>query len=58
MPIQRVFPTIDPEDQMCRIEMRNGPEKAQPFRDRWTPFEERYFKAFDVPSRCDMRITG
>lgn len=54
----RVFLTIDPEDQMRRIEKRNGPEKAKQFRGRWIPFEEQYFKTFDAPSRCDMRIIG
>ena len=53
----RVFLTVDPEEQMRRIEKRNGPEKAKQFRDRWIPFEEKYFKAFDVQSRCDICIT-
>lgn len=48
----RVFLTVDPETQMSRIEARSGPEKAQQFRDRWIPFEEKYFKAFDVQARC------
>ncbi len=50
----RVFLTIDPETQMQRIQARNGPEKAQQFRTRWIPFEEKYFKAFHVQTRCDM----
>ena len=54
----RVFLTVDPETQMQRILRRNGPEKAQQFRDRWIPFEEKYFKAFDVQARCDMCIEG
>ena len=54
----RVFLTIDPETQMQRIEARNGAEKARQFRDRWIPFEEAYFDAFDVQARCDMCIGG
>ena len=54
----RVFLTVDPETQMSRIEARSGPERAQHFRDRWIPFEEKYFKAFDVQARCDMCIHG
>lgn len=54
----RVFLTIDSEDQMRRIEKRNGPEKVKQFRDRWIPFEEKYFKAFGVQTRCDMCISG
>ena len=54
----RVFLTVDPAEQLRRIEARNGPEKARLFRDRWIPFEERYFQAFDVPARCDLRLSG
>lgn len=54
----RIFLTIDPEEQLRRIEARSGPEKAQQFRHRWIPFEERYFQAFDVQTRCDMCIEG
>ena len=54
----RVFLTVDPETQMQRILRRSGPEKAQQFRSRWIPLEEKYFKAFDVQARCDMCIDG
>ena len=54
----RVFLTVDPETQMQRIEARNGAAKAAQFRDRWIPFEEKYFSAFDVQTRCDMCING
>ena len=54
----RVFLTVAPEEQLRRIEIRNGPEKAQMFRDRWIPFEEMYFQAFDVQARCDIVLQG
>lgn len=54
----RIFLTIDPEDQLRRIETRSSPEKAQQFRDRWIPLEERYFRAFNVQERCDICIEG
>ena len=54
----RLFLTVTPEEQLRRIESRNGPEKAQMFRDRWIPFEEMYFQAFDVQARCDIVIQG
>ncbi len=54
----RIFLTIDPEEQMRRIERRNGPEKAAMFRSRWIPFEESYFEAYDVQARCDMTFSG
>ena len=52
----RVFLTIDPETQIQRILRRNGPEKAELFKSRWIPMEERYFQAFSIKSRCDCVI--
>ena len=54
----RVFLTVDPEEQLRRIERRSGAERVQQFRDRWIPLEEAYFAAFDVPARCDMCLHG
>lgn len=54
----RIFLTIEPETQLRRIEERGGAAKAQQFRDRWIPLEERYFQAFDVQARCDMCVKG
>ena len=54
----RVFLTIDPENQMRRIEKRNGPEKAVMFAQRWIPLEELYFRAFDLQARCDIALQG
>lgn len=54
----RIFLTIEPEEQLRRIEERGGAEKAQQFRDRWIPLEERYFHAFDVQAQCDMWVNG
>ena len=54
----RVFLSVEPEEQLRRIEKRNGPEKAVMFRDRWIPLEEMYFKAFDVQARCDLSLHG
>lgn len=52
----RVFLTVDPEEQLRRIEKRSGPEKVRQFRDRWIPFEEAYFRAYDVQARCDLAL--
>lgn len=54
----RVFLTVPPDEQLRRIEKRNGPEKAQQFRTRWIPFEEKYFEAFQIQPRCDLTITS
>ena len=53
-----VFLTVDSEEQLRRIQARNGPERAIQFRDRWIPLEEAYFAAFDVAARCDMLLHG
>ena len=54
----RVFLSVEPEEQLRRIKRRNGPKKTAMFIRRWIPFEEQYFKAFDIQARCDMRISG
>ena len=54
----RVFLTVGPQEQMRRIEERSGPEKAEQFRCRWIPLEEKYFAAFSVAERCDLCIMG
>lgn len=54
----RIFLSTAPDEQMRRIRKRNGPEKAVQFAQRWIPFEEMYFRAFDVQARCDIRLEG
>ena len=43
-----VFSDVDAAEQMRRIRLRNGEEKAQIFAAKWIPMEERYFAAYDV----------
>lgn len=50
----RVFLTVDREEQMRRILLRNGAEKAKQFAEKWIPLEELYFSAYNIQSRCDM----
>ncbi|MDE6132196.1 MAG: uridine kinase [Oscillospiraceae bacterium] len=52
----RVFLTVNPEEQMRRIIMRNGGASSEIFRTRWIPLEEKYFSAFGIAERCDIRI--
>lgn len=53
----RIFLTVDPQTQAERILVRNGPEYAQVFRDKWIPLEERYFAECDVLKHCDLCYT-
>lgn len=51
-----IFLTVNKEEQLRRIEHRNGKEALAAFREKWIPLEERYFNAFDIEHRCDLRI--
>lgn len=52
----RIFLTIDKEEQLRRIMRRNGKEAAAMFQEKWIPLEERYFEAYDIEKRCDLRF--
>ena len=52
----RAFLTVDPEEQLRRIEKRNGCEQLAVFREKWIPLEEAYFAAFSIEQRCDLRL--
>lgn len=45
----RVFLQVSPEEQLQRIEKRNGSEQLQVFRQRWIPLEQAYFAACQLP---------
>lgn len=51
----RIFVDISPEEQLARIRRRDG-EQARDFQEKWIPMEERYFTAFSIPARCDLRV--
>lgn len=50
----RVFLTVDPEEQLRRIEHRSGADALTVFRERWIPLEEKYFAALNIAERCDF----
>mgnify|MGYP002587634825 CR=1 FL=1 len=47
-----IFLSIDPAEQLRRIEKRNGKAALEVFRDKWIPLEERYFETFHIAQRC------
>lgn len=49
----RVFLTVDLEEQLKRIERRNGANALTVFRERWIPLEEKYFTVLQIAERCD-----
>lgn len=52
----KIFVKISGAQQMERIIKRNGPEKAEMFRERWIPMEEAYFEAFSIEQSADVVI--
>ncbi|MDE6764552.1 MAG: uridine kinase [Oscillospiraceae bacterium] len=50
----RIFFTVEPQEQLRRIQIRNGSETAVRFRDRWIPLEEKYFDVYKIQERCDF----
>jgi uridine kinase len=49
-----LFLSLDSKTQARRILARNGPEKAQVFRERWIPMENRYFDFYRISDRADL----
>ncbi len=52
----RMFLTVAPEEQLRRIERRNGTDALPIFRERWIPLEEKYFAELHIAERCDIVI--
>ena len=51
-----VFSDVDAVEQMRRIRLRNGEEKAQMFAKKWIPMEERYFATFEIKTHADTVV--
>ncbi len=51
-----VFSDVEKSEQMRRIILRDGKEKAEMFQKRWIPLEEEYFKAYKIAEKCDILI--
>lgn len=55
----RIFLSVGQEEQLRRIVLRNGPEAANVFEQRWIPLEEAYLSEFHIEERCDFcAVTG
>lgn len=50
-----IFLSVPSEEQMARVKRRNG-EDENVFRERWIPLEERYFEAYAVEERCELKF--
>lgn len=52
----RIFLTVDEQTQADRIQHRDGAKAADMFREKWIPLEEKYFTAYEIEARCDLRF--
>lgn len=53
----KIFFCISPELQLERIEKRNGAQALEMFKEKWIPFENRYFSEFGISGKCDIVLT-
>ncbi len=52
----KIFVSTSPKKQLERIEKRNGPAKAEDFKNRWIPLEEKYIAACHPQQKADLQI--
>lgn len=52
----KVFCDVKPEEQLHRIELRNGAESAKIFAQRWIPMEERYFERYHIQQKAEITL--
>lgn len=52
----KVFCKVEPEEQLRRIEARNGSEMLEMFKSRWIPLENRYLDAFEIEKNSDVIV--
>ena len=51
-----IFLSVSPEEQMRRIILRDGNEKAKIFESKWIPLEEEYFDTFNIAKKCEYHF--
>ena len=49
----KIFLDVDKNEQLKRIEKRNGKNQLSAFENKWIPMEEKYFKEFSIKEKCD-----
>lgn len=50
----KIFLDVSREEQLRRIEKRNGKAQAEQFVNKWIPLEETYFNTFKIKEKCDI----
>lgn len=54
----RVFCTVDEQEQLRRIRLRNGEALAEMFQSRWIPMEESYFRHGGIPEKAQLILNA
>lgn len=49
-----IFMTVEKEQQLSRIEKRNGVAALPMFREKWIPMEEHYFQTYKIKENSDL----
>ena len=49
-----IFMDVSAEEQMKRIELREGKFKVKLFESKWIPLEESYFSKFGISDKCEF----
>lgn len=52
----KIFLSVDKEEQLQRIERRNGQIGVDAFLKKWIPLEEHYFRSYQIREQCDMNF--
>ncbi len=52
----RVFCDVEQQEQLRRIEWRDGVEMLRNFQNRWIPMEEQYIRHFQIREQADLVI--
>lgn len=50
----KIFLDVDSDEQLDRIEKRNGKNQLSEFINKWIPLEEKYFEEFGIKEKCDL----
>lgn len=52
----KVFLETDRKTQLERILIRNGSDALETFKNKWIPFENKYFEEFNIKDKCDLLL--
>lgn len=52
-----IFLDVSPNEQMKRIILRDGLEKAGIYESKWIPLEEKYFDTYKVSQKCEYHFS-